>query len=99
MESRSEYIKQKRKHLRRERIGGRAMKQPVNIQDQFLNQLRKEGIPVTVFLLNGFQIRGYIKGFDNFTVLFESEGKQQLVFKHAISTFAPQRNVTIEMEA
>ncbi|MET3699561.1 host factor-I protein [Bacillus oleivorans] len=75
------------------------MKQPVNIQDQFLNQLRKEGIPVTVFLLNGFQIRGYIKGFDNFTVLFESEGKQQLVFKHAISTFAPQRNVTIEMEA
>ena len=74
------------------------MKQPVNIQDQFLNQLRKEGIPVTVFLLNGFQIRGYIKGFDNFTVLFESEGKQQLVFKHAISTFAPQRNVTIEME-
>ncbi|HWO78045.1 MAG TPA: RNA chaperone Hfq [Bacillus sp. (in: firmicutes)] len=75
------------------------MKQPVNIQDQVLNQLRKEGIPVTVFLLNGFQIRGYIKGFDNFTVLFESEGKQQLVFKHAISTFAPQRNVTIETEA
>lgn len=74
------------------------MKQPVNIQDQFLNQLRKEGIPCTVFLLNGFQIRGQIKGFDNFTVLFESEGKQQLVFKHAISTFAPSRNITIENE-
>lgn len=75
------------------------MKQPVNIQDQFLNQLRKESIPVTVFLLNGFQIRGNVKGFDNFTVLFESDGKQQLVFKHAISTFAPQRNITIENDS
>ncbi|RST71229.1 RNA chaperone Hfq [Siminovitchia acidinfaciens] len=74
------------------------MKQPVNIQDQFLNQLRKEGIPVTVFLLNGFQLRGQVKGFDNFTVLFETEGKQQLVFKHAISTFSPQRNVQISYE-
>ncbi|GIN21390.1 MULTISPECIES: RNA chaperone Hfq [Siminovitchia] len=74
------------------------MKQPVNIQDQFLNQLRKEGIPVTVFLLNGFQLRGQVKGFDNFTVLFETEGKQQLVFKHAISTFSPQRNVQINYE-
>lgn len=74
------------------------MKQPINIQDQFLNQLRKEGVHVTVFLLNGFQLRGQVKGFDNFTVLFESEGKQQLVFKHAISTFAPQRNVQINYE-
>ena len=74
------------------------MKTSVNIQDQFLNQLRKEGTFVTVFLLNGFQIRGQIKGFDNFTVLFESEGKQQLVFKHAISTFAPQRNVQINYD-
>ncbi|MCU9611975.1 RNA chaperone Hfq [Caldibacillus lycopersici] len=74
------------------------MKQPINIQDQFLNQLRKENIGVTVFLLNGFQIRGFVKGFDNFTVLFESDGKQQLVFKHAISTFSPVRNVQIELE-
>ncbi|WP_026692391.1 RNA chaperone Hfq [Peribacillus kribbensis] len=74
------------------------MKQSVNIQDQFLNVLRKESTYVTVFLLNGFQIRGQIKGFDNFTVLFESEGKQQLVYKHAISTFAPQRNVQIDFE-
>ncbi|AMM92556.1 MULTISPECIES: RNA chaperone Hfq [Bacillales] len=74
------------------------MKQSVNIQDQFLNQLRKDGTYVTVFLLNGFQIRGQVKGFDNFTVLFESEGKQQLVYKHAISTFAPQRNVQIDYE-
>lgn len=74
------------------------MKQPVNIQDQFLNQLRKDNTNVTVFLLNGFQLRGQIKGFDNFTVLFESEGKQQLVYKHAISTFAPQRNVQLDLE-
>ncbi|WP_062050868.1 RNA chaperone Hfq [Bacillus sp. JCM 19034] len=72
--------------------------QPVNIQDQFLNQLRKENIPVTIFLTNGFQIRGLVKGFDNFTVIVESEGKQQLVFKHAISTFAPQRNVQLKSE-
>ncbi|KUP06810.1 RNA-binding protein Hfq [Bacillus coahuilensis m2-6] len=74
------------------------MKQGINIQDQFLNQLRKDNTSVTVFLLNGFQIRGVVKGFDNFTVLFESEGKQQLVYKHAISTFAPQRNVQINFE-
>ncbi|MDP4086440.1 MAG: RNA chaperone Hfq [Bacillota bacterium] len=75
------------------------MKTTVNIQDQYLNQLRKDGTNVTVFLLNGFQIRGQIKGFDNFTVLFESEGKQQLVFKHAISTFAPQKNVQLDLDA
>ncbi|MEH7471172.1 RNA chaperone Hfq [Priestia megaterium] len=74
------------------------MKQSVNIQDQFLNQLRKENIYVTVFLLNGFQLRGLIKGFDNFTVLIESEGKQQLIYKHAISTFVTNKNITVELE-
>ncbi|MFS8651127.1 MAG: RNA chaperone Hfq [Caldibacillus sp.] len=74
------------------------MKQSVNIQDQFLNHLRKENVAVTVFLTNGFQIRGFVRGFDNFTVLLETEGKQQLVFKHAISTFAPVRNVPIEID-
>lgn len=74
------------------------MKQPINIQDQFLNQLRKDGISVTVFLTNGFQLRGQVKSFDNFTVLFETEGKQQLVYKHAISTFSPNRNVQLELE-
>lgn len=75
------------------------MKQTINIQDQFLNQLRKDGTSVTVFLLNGFQLRGLIKGFDNFTVLLESEGKQQLIYKHAISTFSPQKNVQFDMES
>ncbi|GMB09728.1 RNA-binding protein Hfq [Thermolongibacillus altinsuensis] len=74
------------------------MKNTINIQDQFLNQLRKDGAPVTVFLLNGYQLRGLVKGFDNFTVLLEVDGKQQLIYKHAISTFAPQKNVKVEME-
>ncbi|MBO8155149.1 MAG: RNA chaperone Hfq [Bacillaceae bacterium] len=74
------------------------MAQTVNIQDQFLNQLRKDRIPVTVFLLNGFQLRGVVKSFDNFTVLLETDGKQQLIFKHAISTFAPSQNVNVNQE-
>jgi len=74
------------------------MAQNVNIQDQYLNQLRKNHISVTVFLTNGFQLRGIVKGFDNFTVLLETDGKQQMIYKHAISTFAPVKNVTIENE-
>lgn len=74
------------------------MKQMVNIQDNFLNQLRRENIFVTVFLLNGFQLKGSVKGFDNFTVLLESDGKQQLIFKHAISTFVPARSVDVLSE-
>ncbi|UCZ51639.1 RNA chaperone Hfq [Bacillus shivajii] len=72
--------------------------QSVNIQDQFLNQLRKENIPVTVFLLNGFQLRGFVKSFDNFTIILDTDGKQQLVYKHAISTFSPQRNVQLNQD-
>lgn len=71
------------------------MNKSINIQDTFLNQLRKDNIPVTVFLMNGFQIRGVIKAFDNFTIIIDSEGRQQMVYKHAISTFTPQRNVSL----
>jgi host factor-I protein len=74
------------------------MKQAVNIQDQFLNQIRRESTYVTIFLLNGFQLKGTVKGFDNFTVLLESDGKQQLIFKHAISTFSPHRPITLKVE-
>ncbi|ASK63450.1 RNA chaperone Hfq [Virgibacillus phasianinus] len=74
------------------------MAQSVNIQEQYLNQLRKDHMSVTVFLLNGFQLRGVVKAFDNFTVLLESDGKQQLIFKHAISTFAPVKNIKLEKE-
>lgn len=75
------------------------MRQLVNIQDQFLNQLRKENVYVTVILLNGFQLKGFVKGFDNFTVLVESDGKQQLIFKHAISTFSPHRRISLQNES
>ncbi|MWV42224.1 RNA chaperone Hfq [Paenibacillus sp. HJL G12] len=74
------------------------MNKSINIQDTFLNQLRKENIPVTIFLVNGFQIRGTIKAFDNFTVVVDSDGKQQMLFKHAISTVTPQRNVSLMQE-
>jgi len=77
--------------------GGIEMK-PMNIQDNYLNQLRKNNIFVTVFLLNGFQLKGLVKSYDNFTVLFESDGKQQLIYKHAISTFAPSKPVTLNEE-
>lgn len=70
----------------------------INIQDVFLNQLRKNNVFVTVFLLNGFQLKGHIKSYDNFTVLLESEGKQQLIYKHAISTFVPAKSVSLANE-
>ncbi|WP_018133357.1 RNA chaperone Hfq [Effusibacillus pohliae] len=74
-------------------------KTQINIQDTFLNQIRKENIPVIIYLVNGFQIRGVVKAFDNFTVIVEVDGKQQLVYKHAISTFTPMRNVNYNLEA
>ncbi len=70
----------------------------VNLQDLFLNQARKAGVPVTVFLMNGFQMRGIVTGFDSFTVVIDTEGKQQLVYKHAISTVVPLRAVTLPRE-
>jgi len=60
-----------------------------SLQDNFLNMARKERTPVTVFLTNGFQIRGLVKAFDNYTVVLDSEGKQQLIYKHALSTIIP----------
>lgn len=74
------------------------MKQNINIQDFFLNQIRKENVPVTVYLVNGYQLRGTVKAFDNFTIVIDSEGKQQLVYKHAISTFTPARAVSLQVE-
>jgi host factor-I protein len=71
------------------------MNKPViNLQDAFLNQVRKEGIAVTIYLVNGFQIRGLVKGFDNFTVILDSDGKQEMVYKHAVSTIIPVRPVS-----
>ena len=60
-----------------------------NMQDTFLNQVRKDRLPVTVFLVNGFQLKGIVQGFDNFIVILDSDGKQQMIYKHAISTIVP----------
>jgi host factor-I protein len=70
-------------------------KNSINLQDVFLNQVRKEHIPVTIYLTNGFQLKGMVKGFDNFTVVLDSEGKQQLIYKHAISTVSPMKIVNL----
>ncbi|MBQ7516053.1 MAG: RNA chaperone Hfq [Schwartzia sp.] len=67
------------------------MTKGINLQDSFLNQVRKENIGVTIHLVNGFQLKGNVRGFDNFTVVLESAGKQQMVYKHAISTITPMR--------
>jgi host factor-I protein len=83
-----------RRNWLKQNLGGTFMNKSINIQDNFLNQLRKESIPVTVYLTNGFQIRGVIKAFDNFTIIIDSEGRQQMVYKHAISTFTPLRSVS-----
>jgi host factor-I protein len=66
----------------------------INLQDSFLNQVRKESIGVTIYLVNGFQLRGLVKGFDNFTIILDSEGKQEMVYKHAVSTIIPAKPVS-----
>ena len=65
------------------------MQKTQNLQDTILNQVRRDHQIVTLFLMNGFQMRGLVRGFDNFVVIMESDGKQQLIYKHAISTLVP----------
>ena len=67
------------------------MSNTLNLQDDILNEVRREHVPVTLFLMNGFQLRGTITGFDNFVVILVTDGKQQMIYKHAISTLAPIR--------
>ena len=75
------------------------MKGNINLQDIFLNQVRKENILITIYLINGFQLRGTVKGFDNYTIVLESDGKQQLIYKHAISTISPSIQVNFTLNA
>ncbi|MDD4568832.1 MAG: RNA chaperone Hfq [Tepidanaerobacteraceae bacterium] len=67
----------------------------INLQDSLLNQIRKENVPVTIYLMNGFQLKGLVRGFDNYTIILDSDGKQQLVYKHAVSTIAPFRAINL----
>ena len=75
-------------------------KSQINLQDSFLNQLRKENIPVTLYLTSGVQLRGHVKGFDAFTVILEGQGKPpQLVYKHSIVSVAPMRHPSFMLGA
>lgn len=67
----------------------------LNLQDVFLNHARKENVPLTVFLTNGFQMRGTVRSFDSYTVLLDCDGKGSLIYKHAISTITPGRNIPL----
>lgn len=67
----------------------------VILQDIFLNTLRKDRVPATIYLVNGFQLRGTVKGFDNFTILLDNEGKQTMIYKHAISSINPIRPIEL----
>ena len=69
------------------------MSDAINLQDAILNEVRRDRVPVTLFLMNGFQLRGVITGFDSFVVVLVSDGKQQMIYKHAISTLAPIRSL------
>ena len=74
------------------------MQKVQNLQDLFLNQARRERSQITMFLMNGFQLHGIVRGFDNFTVVLESDGKQQLIYKHAISTVVPPKAIPLDAE-
>ena len=74
------------------------MQNKANLQELFLLRARRDRVPVTMFLMNGFQMRGVITGFDAFAVILESEGRQQMIYKHAISTIAPSRPVDLSEE-
>ena len=63
----------------------------MNLQDAILKEVRREKVPVTLFLMNGFQLRGTVSGYDNFVVVLVTDGKQQMIYKHAISTLVPIR--------
>ena len=72
------------------------MQKTQNLQDLFLNQTRKDRQSVTLFLMNGFQMRGVITGFDSFVVVLESDGRQQMLYKHAISTIVPASSIDLK---
>ena len=75
------------------------MNKNATLQEQFLCKVLRHGTPLVVFLMNGFQLRGVITGFDNFSVLLQTEGKQQFIYKHAISTIVPAQAVSLEEAA
>lgn len=72
------------------------MNKQLNLQDEILNYVRKNNVQVTIYLVNGFQFKGLVKGFDNFIIIIECDNRQQIVYKHAISTISPSSKVDIQ---
>lgn len=68
-----------------------------NLQDNYLNQLRKDKTPVVIYLTNGVRLKGTIKGFDSFVVLLK-DAAQQLIYKHAVSTIVPEKDVELKFD-
>ena len=93
-----EYIKEKRRRKPLQKKELAEMQKTQNLQDIFLNQVRREKQVVTMFLMNGFQMHGTVKGFDGFTVILDSDGKQQLIYKHAISTIVPPKSLELDLD-
>ena len=67
------------------------MNEAINLQDAILKEVRRDRVPVTLFLMNGFQLRGVITGYDSFVVVLVTDGRQQMIYKHAISTLVPMK--------
>ena len=67
------------------------MSETTTLQEAILSEVRRDRVPVTLFLMNGFQLRGTVSGYDNFVVVLVTDGKQQMIYKHAISTLVPIR--------
>ena len=93
-----EYIKEKRRRKPLQKKELAEMQKTQNLQAIFLNQVRREKQVETMFLMNGFQMHGTVKGFDGFTVILDSDGKQQLIYKHAISTIVPPKSLELELD-
>lgn len=69
----------------------------LNLQDLFLNSARKERIPVTIYLMNGVQVRGHVKGFDSYIIMLEGDNRQQnMIYKHAVSTIIPSKYINLQ---
>ncbi|MCD8017328.1 MAG: RNA chaperone Hfq [Oscillospiraceae bacterium] len=75
------------------------MQKTQSYQDAFLNAARRDRTPVTVFLMNGFQMKGIIRGFDSFVVLLDSDGRQQMIYKHVLSTITPSVPINLFQDA
>lgn len=69
----------------------------INLQDNFLKKAKEKNIAITIYLISGYQIRGYVVGYDNYTILIDSEQSTQMIYKHAISTIIPTKKLELDI--